>query len=145
MLSVEIERLRQKYGISDTRGNQRSKRSLYGLVVALTLEELALQLKNPDFREEREWRLIRELRHRNVAAAGDPIIKFSKRGHLIKPHIEMMLPSKTTTAHSRLPLVSVICGPKLEREVAVASAGYFLAQNGYHIPVKHSSLGAIWR
>jgi hypothetical protein len=145
MLQIEIEKLLQEYGLTAGGSRQRSQRAMYALVVALALEELALQLKNPDFREEREWRLIRELRQRSVKSPADPLLKFANRGHLVKPHIEMMLPSRSTTVHSRLPLVSVVCGPKLERDVAIASATYFLAENGYHVPVKHSALSAIWR
>jgi hypothetical protein len=110
--------------------------------IAIELEELALQLKTPDFRDEKEWRLIREVRDVENIGATPP--EFAPRGSLVKPYVELTFTEPGTS--SCLPLVAVVCGPKLEGEVSVASARYFLARHGHHTAsVEHSKLHAIWR
>jgi hypothetical protein len=118
---------------------------LAATVAATLLRALTLQFKNPAFREERDWRLIREIRRRGVYLETSHQIDFARRGDFIKPHLEILLTRREGEAPERLPLSSVVCGPKLEREVATESARYFLRQNGYGVPVEHSSLSAIWR
>jgi hypothetical protein len=121
------------------------KTSVTATVAAVLLEALALEFKNPAFRHEREWRLISEIRRRRILLPSSHRVAFSRRGELIKPHLEIKLAPSSTNAVTLLPLVSVVCGPKLDRDVATASASYFLRQQGYNVPVSHSELSTIWR
>ena len=110
--------------------------------IAIELEELALQLKTPDFRDEKERRLIREVREAKNVDTTTP--GFAPRGNLVKPYVELTFTKPGTS--SCLPLVAVVCGPKLEGEVSVAAARYFWARHGHHnLPVEHSKLHAVWR
>jgi hypothetical protein len=120
----------------------RTKLEVWATAIAVDLEELSLQLKTPDFREEKEWRLIREVREVKSAQGQRP--RFAPRGGLVKPYLELKF--RKSNATLCLPLVSVVCGPKLEGEVSVASAEYFLAQNGHvAVSVTQSKLHTVWR
>lgn len=115
---------------------------VFSAAIAVELEELALQLKTPDFRDEKEWRLIREVREVKKVATKAP--EFAPRGNLIKPYLELTFTKPGTS--TCLPLVAVVCGPKLEGEVSVASAKYFLGRHGHdNVSVEHSKLHAVWR
>ncbi len=121
-----------------------TKLDVWATAIAVDLEELSLQLKTPDFRDEKEWRLIREVRNSKSDQRPSQRPIFAPRGGLVKPYLELRFGKPDTM--SCLPLVSLICGPKLESEVSVASAEYFLAQHGYlDVDVTQSKLHAVWR
>lgn len=115
----------------------------YATAVAVELEELSLRLKNPDFRDEKEWRIIHQIRGKGRVSQA-AATHFTPRNNLVKPYVELTLEERGGAPV--LPLVKIICGPKLEGDVAIASATYFAAQKGYaNVSVEHSKLSAVWR
>ena len=102
--------------------------------------ELALMFKNPHFSDEEEWRLILLLNESN-----DPLlqrINFSQRGDFVKPCIDLAV---VETNMARMPIVRVICGPKLNAHLAESSAEYFLQARGYKVRATASELARTWR
>jgi hypothetical protein len=139
---MQLAREFQLSGKTNSKPPSVASLQVYSTAIAIELEELALQLKTPDFRDEKEWRLIREVSDGKNVDITPP--KFAPRGNLVKPYVELTFTKPGTS--SCLPLVAVVCGPKLEGEVSVASARYFLARHGhYKASVEHSKLHAVWR
>ena len=86
----------------------------------LTLFKLCAQLKDPAFREEREWRLC------NLVAIEDKHINF-RVGHLgLIPYTQIPLSTNTT-----LPIKEVVIGPRPEPELRVGAVRSMLTRRGY--------------
>ena len=109
------------------------------------LDDAMLQIKNPFFEDEREWRyvLMKDAR----AQDGKPTSpeQFTPRGVYVKPFIAIP-PLKGTTAQTKLPVRNIVCGPKLNFEIAEPATKRFLASHGYkRVKVERSELVDIWR
>ena len=116
---------------------------LYGSVLAVILEQASLQIKNPAFRDEREWRYIRESLDEFLDSVPAMPIKYIRRGPYIKPVAEFPRSTKTPP---RLPLDTIVCGPRLDPEVATQSIRQFLRAQEYPlVAVEASALGGVWR
>jgi len=118
---------------------------LVGTSAALSaayLDGLALELKDPSFSDEREWRLIhRRLREGTATADAEPEIRFTARGNIVKPFVELELrPPKLRPA-----LSDVVCGPRLDGELAVATTACFLRSAGHMVEPTWSELHKVWR
>lgn len=109
---------------------------------ALVLEGLALELKDSSFADEREWRLIQRTPTKSGEIACLPDIQFAARGMYVKPFVDVALPSG---AKRRAPLLSLICGPRLDGSLAIASASYFLRACGRDFDASWSDLHKVWR
>ena len=106
------------------------------------IDEAVLRIKNPFFHDEEEWRYF--FRTRDEEAASDEVHEaFAVRGTYIKPFVQ--LPRGPSTHKSRLPIVTVVCGPKLDGDLSVQTVRRFLRGSGYDVSVEHSRLAAIWR
>jgi hypothetical protein len=118
-----------------------------GVFVALPapgdLTMVMLRLKNPDFRDEHEWRYFVE--GYDWADDGAQEEDFAVRGAYIKPFIE--LPRKLKYHPLKpLPVTNVVCGPRLDGEIAVPAVERFLRSRGYeNITVEVSPLAKSWR
>jgi hypothetical protein len=114
-----------------------------GAFGAAIIDGLALQLKNPLFRDEHEWRLI----HIEGRSEGSVTrIKTAVGGSYIKAFVEIDFGEETSRL-STLPIVSVVCGPKLEAELAESGVRELLAAYDYgpSVQVSSSELHATWR
>jgi len=107
----------------------------------LHLSELAIIFKNPHFSDEAEWRLVLLLN-----ASNDEMrerIQFSQRGAVIKPHIDI---AAAPRGQPCVPLVALICGPRQDSVLGLASAQFLLETKGYgHTKIRPSELSASWR
>jgi hypothetical protein len=111
-----------------------------GVDIAIGLEEVALQLKHPLFRDELEWRLIREVNAHSLMQLTKT--HFAVRGNYVKPYIEIELPAPEVGT----PIVEVVCGPRLDGELAIMSAQQYLANSSFSgVSVRWSELHEIWR
>jgi len=113
--------------------------------LTIRLAETLLELKNPQFAEELEWRLISEaLEHDQVEFAWQNP-QFAPRGMYIKPFV---VPPLTVVGRhmSRLPIVAIVCGPRLDGDLAEASVMRFLRTHGLgSVKVEISALRHSWR
>lgn len=115
---------------------------LAAILFSLALEQLALELKNPLFEDEHEWRLIREVR-RDPSLPNPEPVPSERRGNFVKPFIEVSL---RMPSEKKLPIWAVVCGPKLDGELAISTAQDFLEDKKYdEIVPKWSELHKIWR
>jgi hypothetical protein len=117
-----------------------------GILVSLPapgdLPTVMLRLKNPDFRGEHEWRYFVE----GYDWADDGTEEdFAVRGTYVKPFIELPRRSKYRPLDP-LPVTNVVCGPRLDGEIAVPSVERFLRSRGYdNVKVELSPLAKSWR
>lgn len=125
----------ERYGPDDT-----GARTFHAAMLAVRLEEVALQFKNPYFHDEYEWRLIAE-----ADDFVDSKFKrgFAPRGNYIKPFIDV---AADETDKDALPIVSITCGPRLDSEVAELSVTAFAGEYGYEfVRGNRSTLIGTWR
>jgi len=128
----------------------------------IEIDSVLLQVKNRVFHDEEEWRYLfrsdpddndfvhdtpRDVDKQDDSFAEDMTSNdireaFAVRGSYVKPFITL---PRTTRATRLLPIVGVICGPKLDGDLAVTSARRFLVSRGYGVQVEHSKLAEIWR
>jgi hypothetical protein len=114
------------------------------------LSWVALQCKNPQFEDEREWRLVLE---RPASGEDDgrfgatpPRIAFTPREDIVAPILYASPKAASGAATPKLPIRDVICGPRLEPELAVLATKRFLSNAGYcDVDVKMSDLHPVWR
>ena len=139
------------------RGTEQEPRSGYYeyLFTDMDIDAAVLQMKNPFFHDEQEWRyffrsdededevLDDETETADDDEAPDVREQFAVRGAYVKPYVE--LPRARGDVAERLPVVGVVCGPKLDGDLAVPTVGRFLRSCGYRVPVEHSKLAEIWR
>jgi hypothetical protein len=115
---------------------------LAGMAIAISLEEVALRLKHPLFEDEAESRLIKEVLLGSETV--DPVVvNFSCRGDYVKPYIEIAIHGDESET---IPVAEVVCGPKLDGDLAINSSQHFLETVGYEdCLVSWSELHEIWR
>jgi hypothetical protein len=108
--------------------------------IVLELEPVTLELKNPTFEDEKEWRLIREF---GIADA-ELSLEFAIRGAYPKPFLPISF--GTDAVATPLPLRQVVCGPRLDEELAIPAMQQLLRASGYpHALVTISELRRTWR
>ena len=111
--------------------------------LAGALHAVAWEFKNHRFADECEWRLIRE--HSFDTSTPPELLAFAPRSDVIKPFVEIRRPDMAD-ASGLLPLRTVVCGPKLESNLATSSVRRFLATHGYKdVLVNASDLSNVWR
>jgi len=119
------------------------------LFADIDIEQAKLRLKNPYFHDEKEWRYFLRIIVEDDPDDDDEDLDawtehYSVRGAYVKPYLE--LPRAVPSASGKkLPIVRVICGPKLDGEFAAATTRRFLRTHGYRVPVESSALAEIWR
>jgi hypothetical protein len=101
-------------------------------------------MKNPFFEDEQEWRFFETIEEDELDDS-DSEEQFAVRSPYIKPFI--LLPRKLKRASLRmLPVASVVCGPRLDPDVAVPTIQRYLRSLGYpDVKVEMSALASIWR
>ena len=110
------------------------------------LELVALSLKHPLFNEEREWRYICSVGADEMAAQVAVPGVFGVRGSYIKPFRCLPPLQKTGEAPDLLPITSIVCGPKLDCDMASPAVTQFLQNHGYaNVPVDRSEVADVWR
>lgn len=104
--------------------------------------DTALRIKNPYFEDEKEWRYFKRL-HDNDLDSWDQ--EFAVRGVYVKPFLRF--PQREHLANfPRLPIVQVVCGPRLDVDIAIPAVERFLRKHGYvDVRAKQSTLATIWR
>jgi hypothetical protein len=99
------------------------------------------QMKSHYFHDEEEWRYFREI-HEDQSTHHVPV-EFHARGHYVKPFIAF------PPRHEQLPplpITHIICGPRLDTELAIQSVTRFTTFCGYpNVTVARSKLCEIWR
>ena len=115
------------------------------LFADLDIDAALVRLKNPFFHDEKEWRyLFRTDDERRSVSLSEPREQYVVRGPYIKPFVQ--LPRRKTGSGARLPIVGVVCGPRLELDLAIPSLQRFLAAADYDTAqVSQSALVEIWR
>jgi hypothetical protein len=131
------------------------------LFTDMDIRAIELQMKNPFFHDEQEWRYFLTGRDDDEdlepadpdrASEADPdddivLIEpkelFSPRGHYIKPYVE--LPLLRNQFVKKLPITTVVCGPRLDGDVALPTVRRFLRSRGHYATVEYSRLADIWR
>lgn len=110
--------------------------------LSVELDELALEIKNPIFHDEFEWRLVYEVR-RGLLGPNETIV-MAIRDNYPKAYVELKFqrpqktdvtktpPSAGTEAIEMLPITEIICGPKLDQALATYSVQTLLSSTGYH-------------
>jgi hypothetical protein len=114
--------------------------------LAVRLAHTLVELKNPRFKDEREWRLICETERGDGFDWESP--SFVVRGSYVKPYVvpPLRLEVGVGPTTSRLPIVTIICGPRLDRELAASSVRRLLNENcRADTRVLHSPLSSSWR
>lgn len=85
-----------------------------------------LSFKHPDFKEECEWRLVREV----VGSLETIEFDVTQQG-FVRPYVELSL-AQTTAGLGSLPITDVIVGSRFPTtEVVVRSTGVLLSRHGY--------------
>jgi len=114
------------------------------------IDHAKLLMKNPSFRDEKEWRCILRLLIQNEQGeadgeqTGNLREEYCPRGSYIKPFLA--LPHHHQGApRNKLPIVGVVCGPKLDGDLSIATARRFLRSHGYDVSVLRSELADVWR
>jgi hypothetical protein len=108
------------------------------------IDALLMQIKNPHFADEREWRFVYMLN-----GAPDVFVKKSKEefrvgGPYIKPYIAF--PRSESSSLPRLPITSIVCGPRLDPEISLPSVRRFVQAKGFPgVAVESSELRSVWR
>ena len=111
---------------------------------ASDVDDATLRLKNPFFSDEQEWRYFERLDEDRLAD-DDSDEEFAVRGVYVKPFLRFPRTRKRTRL-GRLPLVAVVCGPRLDIDIARPTAERFLRFDGYFdVKVERSALASIWR
>lgn len=130
-------------GVEECRRLKAKKSSYLEYVFTdMELDSAMLQMKNPFFRDELEWRYFVRC-HEGTTSPHLPKEEFAVRGALIKPLIE--LPRRKQEPRPRLPISAVVCGPKLDAGLSVPTVSRFMYSKGYTVPVEQSALSEIWR
>lgn len=107
----------------------------------LALDELEVQFKNPLFEDEREWRLIQQTHDDSRK-----IVQFATKGPYVRPYVESRAP--IDQPRPRLPIKAIICGPRLDDDLAITAVKEFLVVNGhsvYEVQLRMSRLRGTWR
>lgn len=145
IVRTRIRTLREAYRMaSEGRDESMPEHILLGtsaVLSAAALDGLALELKDPSFSDEREWRLIHRRLSHGVSAGATPSIKFAARGNVVKPFVELELSHPKAGPF----LTDLVCGPRLDGELAIATAAYFLRSVGHTIEPSWSELHRVWR
>jgi hypothetical protein len=100
-------------------------------------------IKNPDFTDEVEWRLVRTVSE--FTAAAEPVVSIPRDNYL-KPCIDVSIAAnwRSTALDSELPIRAVICGPRLQEGRAVTAVERALRIHGFNgVDVSFSRLA--WR
>ena len=152
-------------GLEQYRKLERDRRGSGGryydyLFTDMDIRSAELQMKHPLFHDEHEWRYFvtsddedDDFDVDEVPDAGfdgddpdvqqEPKVLFAPRGNYVKPFLE--LPATRANTDKRLPIMTVVCGPRLDKELVVGTVKRFLRSCGYNATVEHSSLAEIWR
>ena len=119
---------------------QTKGRELAPIYLFAALEQVALQFKNPLFADEHEWRLIQHGGYETRQ-----FIHFSAKGHYVRPFVAT---HKQLDGKAILPVRGIVCGPRLEDDLAAEAVRELLTVNNYSvydIDVRRSRLHGTWR
>lgn len=105
------------------RSDSENKASPYDILTAGEVAFTAVRMKSPYFRDEREWRIIYYMDHFE-ADSDDCDETYAVAGSYIKPFVLLPRPRKRKVM-SLLPITNVVCGPKLDRDIAVPTVERF--------------------
>lgn len=141
-----LETLREAFRIASTSRDDSMPMEIListsAVVAAIVFESLALRLKDSSFSDEREWRLIHTApadgKQKPIAQG----LEFAARGHFVKPFVEI---ETSRGSKHRSSLAAVVCGPRLDGSLSVATASYFLRATGHAIDATWSELHKVWR
>jgi hypothetical protein len=113
------------------------------------LENALVQIKNPHFSDEREWRYIVTVEACPEQSLADPKEIFAIRGGIIKPFVALPLIGRRglqANKNEGLPIASIVCGPRLDADVAIPATSRFLkSYNYWAVDVQRSMLADVWR
>jgi hypothetical protein len=102
------------------------------------------QLKNRHFQDEAEWRYLALVPDDDDEGLRPPE-SFSVRGSFIKPFVVFPRDGRIALK-PLLPLTHVVCGPRLDWELAEQTIRLFLRCHGYSsVAVERSELADVWR
>lgn len=108
----------------------------------LRLTQRLLEIKNPQFQDEREWRLIYETSEHGPLDYAWEEPEFTVRD----PYVKAFIVPPLASTPPRLPVAKVVCGPKLDDRLATESTRTFLRAAGYSmVEVVPSKLRRAWR
>lgn len=111
---------------------------------AADVASVTLRLKNPFFNDEQEWRYFHQI-DEDELGGDDSEQEFAIRGDYVKPFIRFPRERKRKIL-VRLPIAAVVCGPRLDFDVAKPTVERFLQSRGYTgITAERSALASIWR
>jgi hypothetical protein len=141
MVAYRVQQLLKLYGAERQRWSS-AMLNQAATTIFDGLEPTLLRIKNPQFADEREWRLIFRDEHPPNAARR---VSFVARGAYPKPFISVEL-KRQGSNENKLPLVKIMCGPKLDHELATLSARHVLDDYGYRdVLIEVSPLRESWR
>jgi hypothetical protein len=140
-----VEGYRQKAKSADP-GDKNQGINVYDAIfTAADVASVTLRLKNPFFGDEQEWRYFHLIGEDELGDDDDSKEEFAIRGDYVKPFICFPQERKRKSL-VRLPITGVVCGPRLDVDVAKPTVERFLRSRGYSgITAERSALAAIWR
>jgi Protein of unknown function (DUF2971) len=135
----------EQYSRLEAKAGKRKATYIDYLFVGVDIDAALLRMKNPFFHDEKESRyLFRTDEERRSVSLSEPREQYAARGPYIKPFVQ--LPHRNAGTGVRLPIVRVVCGPRLEPDLAIPSLRRFLAAVDYEaVQVDQSVLAEIWR
>lgn len=110
-------------------------------MLAIQLAEVAVTIKNPWFKDEKEWRLLLSLDERDKYK----YVEMCSRGPYLRPYVDAAV--QHTEGSALLPIRKIVCGPRLDEELAVQPIRELVRLKGYEekVHVSQSSLAPVWR
>lgn len=113
---------------------------LYAAIASEVVLRAERQMKSHYFRDEEEWRYFRGVDVNQLTL--DAPVEFHTRGQYVKPFIAFPRRDKLPP----LPIRHIVCGPRLDTELAIPTVTRFLTFCGYpKVAVVPSKLRDIWR
>ncbi|MFA6959105.1 MAG: DUF2971 domain-containing protein [Thermoanaerobaculia bacterium] len=150
-LRQQVRNAVAEYREAKAKGGGSGPSTIEAIMIVGHIDWVAFALKNPFFHDEEEWRYFLTLDNEEdpeLDSGDDPdnYIRedFDVRAPYIKPFV--LLPAQQHGTRAKLPITSVICGPRLNFELAEPSVNRFLRSHGYaDVRVGQSRLAQIWR
>jgi hypothetical protein len=137
-----VEGYRQKAKSADPSDKNRGINVYDAIFTAADVANATLRLKNTFFGDEQEWRYFHPI-NEDELGGDDSEEEFATRGDYVKPFICFPRKRKSLV---RLPITAVVCGPRLDVDVAKPTVERFLRSRGYTgIIAERSALASIWR
>lgn len=139
-----LETYRRKVAAASPADKNRGINVYDAIFTAGDVDDATLRLKNPFFEDEQEWQYVERIEEDDLQD-DDSEEEFAVRGVYVKPYICFPRKPKRRSL-SRLPIIGVVCGPRLDIDIAKPTADRFLCSQGYSgIKAEPSALASIWR